>query len=126
MLTGTHAVNGQLCTFNSNGALVSMVVKHNGWYEGTDGWYYFRNGYLLEEGEFVIGGKTYYFEDYKMVANAFHGGKYYDKNGQALKNTWKKIGGSKYYFGSDGLSYIGFHKINGKEYLFDVFGRLIK
>ena len=126
MLTGTHAVNGQLCTFNSNGALVSMVVKHNGWYEGTDGWYYFRNGYLLEEGEFVIGGKTYYFDDYKMVANAFHGGKYYDKNGQALKNTWKKIGGSKYYFGSDGLSYIGFHKINGKEYLFDVFGRLIK
>ena len=126
MLTGTQVIDGQLYTFNSNGALVSQVIKYNGWYEGTDGWYYFESGNLIESGEVIIGGKTYYFRDCKMVANRFYKDRYLNKSGLALKNTWKKIDGKTYYFGADGKYYVGFHKIDGKEYLFDLFGRLIK
>ena len=126
MLTGIHVVDGQICTFNSNGALVSQVKKINGWYEGSDGWYYYQSGKLITDSELWIDGKHYYFENGKMVANRLYMEQYIDRNGQAVRNSWKTIGKHKYYFGGSGIMYTGFQMIDGQVYLFDERGKLIK
>ena len=126
MLTGTQVIDGQLYIFNENGALIKQVRKVNGWYEGTDGWYYFRSGYLSVSSEISIDGITYYFENGRMVANRIYKMRYLDKNGKAVRNCWKTVGGKKYYFGEDGKMKTGFQMVGGKVYLFDAMGRLIR
>ena len=126
LLTGTHAIDGQLYTFNKDGVLTAQIVKQNGWYEAENGWYYFEGGSLVSNGERLIGGKIYFFYDGKMQANCIYGSRYLNKNGQYVTNTWKKLNGYWFYFGADGYRVTGEQTIGGKKYLFDSAGILVE
>ena len=54
------------------------------------------------------------------------GGYVYYKNGKILKNAWKKVLKAKYYFGKNGYAYTGARRLNGKVYVFDSTGKLLR
>jgi len=123
MATGWVVVNGILCNFGSNGALVEEVTQQNGWLAKGGNWYYFVNGRAISGNVKSINGKVYGFSyDGKLGNNELIGGYgvyYADANGIIVKNTWKKVDDVWYYFGADGLAVSGIQRINGTVYYFN-------
>ena len=121
----------------------TKVEFTNVYYDGTgkrvtekrDYWIYTeKGGKVVENGWKTISGKTYYFEDGIMAksANKYIDEKYYifDENGALSKGGWVKgnTSGGKttwYYANSDGTAKEGWHKIDGKWYLFRA-GRMVR
>ena len=127
MLTGAHAIDRQVYIFDKDGALTKQVVKINGWYQASDGsWYYFENGSLISDYQRAIDGKTYYFTGGKLLTDTIYGDWYIDKNGQIAKNKWYKINGKWFYFDSNGRHVTGTRTIGGKTYHFTNYGALIE
>ena len=85
------------------------IFVRNDWYEINGGKYYFDgNGYLLT---------NQWINDEYLV----------DENGKLVTNYWYEENGKTYYLGPDGKYYKDdIYKIDGKEYLFDDKGALVK
>ena len=107
---------------NSTGAIIS-----NGWCDGV----YYLNGKFMT-GAHVIDGKYYYFVNAKKASGIyFVDGNYYrydtdgNRNIVSLKNGWVKESGNWYYVENGVIQRNCEKYINGTEYQFDGFGRLV-
>ena len=120
----------------------SGIIKKDGWYKlalsndvyDENGWYYIKNGKLLTDGVYTIGGKSYYF-DYNglLMTGTFSQYEEYewiyriaDENGVLYENCWYQDEyGDWYYALEDGVLVTDqIYKINGKEYYFNSWGEL--
>lgn len=91
--------------------------------------------YKNEDGIFVrsdwqeIDGDKYYFDGngYLLVDQWVNDEYYVDENGKMKTDYWKEENNKTYYLGEDGKYYKnGKFNINGKEYMFDSKGALLK
>lgn len=114
---GYVAYDGELYYANAGGAL-SKVANPNGWYwvENGQGYVYYQNGVMLEDGEHVINGVTYYFDESgRMASDDWYGYSYYDASGAKVTgsgwywsdnyNGWIYVNNGRMY--RNGLYYIG-------------------
>ena len=123
MVKGYHVINDKLYHFGSDGALIEIISKQNGWLKVDNEWYYFKDGRPIIDSICLIDGKLYAFYNGRMETNTiiYNDGNYYvNKNGVVeTSEGWKQIDSEWVYVGSDGRLLTGIHKINGKEYCFD-------
>ena len=110
MLYGDQRINGIWYHFDEKtGALTEENTS------GSEGWsadgdkYYVGNSYVT--GEYVIAGKSYYFDP---------------ATGVVYKNRWRKSDNSYVYYGSDGARAAGEQTINGYQYYFNTATGLMK
>lgn len=72
-----------------------------------------------------LNGNYYYIENSKVLTNQFvYNDSYAGSDGKLVKG-WKQIDGYWYYFGDDYEYVTGVQKIGGKQYIFDIYGRMI-
>lgn len=126
--TSDGIIDGELCRFNSDGALIGNPTKlKNGWNLVDGYWYYSKNGSLYENGFYTIGNKDYYFFDGKMamgeLITRYKEGKhvlyYFNKDGSMAKNCW--CGPRYQYFAQEnGELKIGLVTYGGKQYYFNL------
>ena len=121
MWQGIWEENGRYFLIDENGKWTSIS---NGWHlnkeYGGNKWYYFQNGrpytgnvgrYAVDHGEMITGMREGYM---------------FDDNGLLITNRWVYLSNTWYYAGSTGKLYTGTRTVNGKTYLFDRSGALIK
>ena len=87
------------------------------------------DGIYVKNDWYEIDGNKYYFDgNGYLVVNQWVNDEYYvDENGKMKTNYWKEAGDKTYYLGEDGKYYKkGKFNINGKEYMFDDKGELLK
>lgn len=144
LATGNQVINGKSYRFDYNGIMVSdcCIKEENdnryalydkngfrtylstGWYlnkeSSGDVWYYCQNGrpYTGNVG-------AYYVQDGRMVTGMF-AGYMYDNDGRLVTNRWVYLSNKWYYAGNAGKIYKGTCYVNGKAYLFDQNGAMIK
>ena len=143
LVTGNRVINGKMYRFYGDGMMVNdcymeeedgryalydkngiRTYVSTGWYlnKETDGdvWYYFQNGrpYTGNVG-------AYYVQDGRMVTGMF-AGYMYDNDGRLVTNRWVYLSNKWYYAGNTGKIYKGTCYVNGKAYLFDQNGAMIK
>ena len=106
-LTGTHTVDGKVCTFDSDGALLSMGVKAGWQTEGGVRCYY-------ENGKRVTGWKDLDGQRY-----------FFDRSTGAMRTGWVTDGGKRYWLrttaanGPMGSMGRGWLTDGGKRYFLD-------
>ena len=108
------SLNDHIYAFNTDGTM------YTGWYYNQTGnyWLYFDNNGAVN-GWKSIGGKWYYFNTFKMVANrslTIKGVEYYFLSSGALAEGWVKRDGAWYYLDSDGKMATGWLNLNGSWY----------
>ena len=117
----------------------AQSIEKDGWVQVDNRWFYAENGVLVTNCVKEIKGALYYFNNYgAMAENGFI--TTYDSdgnqkcyaarnNGQLYRNEWYSIWNNERYayLGNDGLAYAnGVYKIDGTDYLFDTYGRLLR
>lgn len=118
MATGYLYSDGQLYYFGKNGVCQGTKGVYNGWFQGGNAWYYFRNGTCVT-GYQVVDGKGYYFLDGVMVTDEIVGDRYFDSNGvHRTAAGWYETSEGWIYVDADGALVNGVQKIGGKEYYF--------
>ena len=145
----SYIINGARYMFDENGAmwenedvfskLLLMTIDIEGYANSTgvitsNGWcgdVYYLNGKFMT-GAHVIDGKYYYFINAKKTSGIyFVDGNYYrydtdgNRNIVSLKNGWVKESGNWYYVENGVIQRNCEKYINGTEYQFDGFGRLV-
>ena len=145
----SYIINGARYMFDENGAmwenedvfskLLLMTIDIEGYANSTgvitsNGWcgdVYYLNGKFMT-GAHVIDGKYYYFINAKKASGIyFVDGNYYrydtdgNRNIVSLKNGWVKESGNWYYVENGVIQRNCEKYINGAEYQFDGFGRLV-
>lgn len=145
----SYIINGARYMFDENGAmwenedvfskLLLMTIDIEGYANSTgvitsNGWcgdVYYLNGKFMT-GAHVIDGKYYYFINAKKASGIyFVDGNYYrydtdgNRNIVSLKNGWVKESGNWYYVENGVIQRNCKKYINGTEYQFDGFGRLV-
>jgi len=146
MATSDVDSGDRIIRINSNGAIKSWdPVNQNGWnniageayyykngerYTGWVGDSYFDNGYKVYEGSIYDSNSQayYYMEDGKCVYNAWCGWGdmcFAQANGKLVDKGWLNKGGTWYYF-EDCYAVTGARCIDGVNYYFDRYGRLVK
>ena len=106
-------LNDHIYGFNTNGTM------YTGWLYIQTGnyWTYFDNNGAVN-GWKSIGGKWYYFNTFKMVANrslTIKGVEYYFLSSGALAEGWVNRNGTWYYY-SGGIKHTGWLSLNGAWY----------
>ena len=145
-LTGSHIIDGTMCTFDENGVYLSNY-SFTGFYHDGKGWTYYQ-GNFQKKGFVVIGEETYYFDDrtgYAPIGSfTLAGDRVYKVEGEQgkvlggwdtfmvngverkryyyslryYKNQWLEIDGDMYYFNNDGFALIGKRAVSfSGEYL---------
>lgn len=115
------SLNDHIYAFNTDGTM------YTGWYYNQTGnyWLYFDNNGAVN-GWKSIGGKWYYFNTFKMVANrslTIKGVEYYFLSSGALAEGWVKRDGAWYYY-SGGIRRTGWLNLNGSWYYLDSDGKM--
>lgn len=115
------SLNDHIYAFNTDGTM------YTGWYYNQTGnyWLYFDNNGAVN-GWKSIGGKWYYFNTFKMVANrslTIKGVEYYFLSSGALAEGWVKRDGAWYYY-SSGIRRTGWLNLNGSWYYLDSDGKM--
>ena len=152
-LTGSHLIDGIICTFDENGAylannlydgffqdangwmyILSNIPAKSAWVQIGDDWYYFRGNGYAATGTVTLAGRDYRFEGEQgkclgAWAQESDGLRYY-YCAKYYKNAWAEIDGATYYFENDGLFCTGTRAIahNGRwvgAYEFDAEGKLV-
>lgn len=124
MVTGMLNYNNTL--YDASGAKINAT---NGWYSvvenGKTEWYYFKNG---DPYSGWLG--NYYLVNGKMATGLIYQWPFnlrmFDKDGNLCENKWVLFENKWYYAGAGGRVYTGHRTINGKTYLFDNYGALVK
>ncbi len=106
-------LNDHIYGFNTDGTM------YTGWLYIPTGnyWLYFDNNGAVN-GWKSIGGKWYYFNTFKMVANrslTIKGAEYYFLSSGALAEGWVNRNGTWYYY-SGGIKHTGWLSLNGAWY----------
>ena len=112
------------CSKSDTKSKVNFIVdeKGNKMYKNEDG-IYVRNDW------YEINGDKYYFDgNGYLLTNQWINDEYLvDENGKLITNFWYEEKGNTYYLGPDGKYYKdGIFNIDGKEYLFEDNGALVK
>ena len=107
------SLNDHIYGFNTDGTM------YTGWCYIQTGnyWLYFDNNGAVN-GWKSIGGKWYYFNTFKMVANCsltIKGVEYYFLSSGALAEGWVNRNGTWYYY-SGGIKHTGWLSLNGAWY----------
>ena len=145
VFTGWKLLNGYWYYFNNN-----MIIDRS--YEIDGKYYYFDDqgkmlkncwiGYNkyyatasgeLATGKTVIGGKTYYFSDNGYLTKGYANDEeplvYYNGDGtyktMNFKEGWNKYNGAWYYYHDSYIYHSSSITIDGKNYAFDQYGRMI-
>ena len=145
-LTGSHVIDGAMCTFDENGAYLPNY-SFTGFYHDGFGWTYYQANFQ-KKGFIVIGEDTYYFDDrtgYAPIGSfTLAGDRVYKVEGEQgkvlgawdtfvvdgverrryyyslryYKNQWLEVDGDMYYFDNSGYALIGKRAVSfSGEYL---------
>lgn len=129
--------NGKTYLIDENG---HFTEHHDGWNQVGDQWFYGMNGQLVTNKVLKIGTSYYGFDyDGAMFNNTEFSMSEYDKDGNYIGyyyyrareggslyvNSWYQSGSDWYYYGAEGKGAKDITKVNGTDYLFDDFGRMI-
>ena len=113
-----------LCKFADDGKFIGYVKKSD-WNKAGDKWYYADSNGALLKGRQVIGGKTYYFEEwnYEMYANTIvyddvdHKYVFVGSDGAVSKaNGWQLGESGQWYYLENGIPKTGWLNYGGKRY----------
>ncbi|MBQ2205300.1 MAG: hypothetical protein II411_05350 [Lachnospiraceae bacterium] len=112
------------CGNNSENSNIAFIVDDNGkkMYKNEDG-VFVRNDW------YEINGSKYYFDGngYLLTDQWINDEYLVDESGKLVTNYWHEEKGKMYYLGPDGKYYRNdIYEIDGKEYLFDSDGSLLK
>ncbi|MBR5447933.1 MAG: hypothetical protein IKV40_05875, partial [Clostridia bacterium] len=131
-LTGSHILDGVMCTFDENGVYLSNY-SFTGFYHDGIGWIYFASNFQ-QKGFIVIDGSTHYFDDrtgYAPIGSfTLAGDRVYKVEGEQgkvlgawdtvvdngveyrryyyslryYKNEWHEVDGEQYFFNNEGYA----------------------
>lgn len=110
-----------LCKFADDGKFIGYAKK-SGWNKVGDKWYYVDSNGSLLKGRQVIGGKTYYFNEwnYEMYANTTvydHEYVFVGSDGTVSKaNGWQLGKYGEWYYLENGIPKTGWLNYGGKRY----------
>lgn len=110
-----------LCKFADDGKFIGYAKK-SGWNKVGDKWYYVDSNGSLLKGRQVIGGKTYYFNEwnYEMYANTTvydHEYVFVGSDGTVSKaNGWQLGESGQWYYLENGILKTGWLNYGGKRY----------
>ena len=134
-LTGSHLIDGVMCTFDENGVYLPNFA-FTGFYHDGIGWTYYQSNFQ-QKGFVVIDGNTHYFDDktgYAPIGSfTLAGDRVYKVEGEQgkvlgawdtfvvdgierrryyyslryYKNQWLEVEGDMYYFNNEGYALIG-------------------
>ena len=118
---GIWEENGKYFLIDENGKWTAVST---GWYlnkeYGGTQWYYFQNGqpYTGSVGRYAV--------NHGRMVTGLYEGYMFDENGLLVTNRWIYRYNTWYYAGSTGKVYTGTRTVNGKTYVFDWYGALVK
>lgn len=137
MVVGSEMIDGKLCVFSSNGALITAAGWQKVIYgDGSTQWFYTNADGTAVTGWKTIGGKKYYFYPGSgRMANGttllLSGTVYVFEDSGALASTagWKKLTNSGHtlwvYANADGSAKIGWYQEGSTWYYFNGMGFML-
>lgn len=100
----------------------------SGWKKIRSAWYYFEDGYILQDTEREIDGATYSFTAGGAMRTGWQqdddGWRYFRSGGAQITDGWAKIGGKWYYFQDGYILQDTEQEIDGRTYRFLANGAL--
>lgn len=128
LVTGLYTDEGKTYYFDADG------LMQTGFIETTDGTRYFNKSGVMQTGMQPIDGNVYYFNESGIMQIGFRdlpaadGNTYrYLFNAQGIMQTgWHVVGDYRYYFTDDGIMMKEPVVLDGKTYLIDSLGHMVK